>query len=338
MDVLRVLSSPNLDIRKKTLDIAMELITARNIDEVRRRGAGSSTARHTRCTGTQQLQHAAAPARSSSSTQQLQHAAAPARSSSSTQQLQHAAPAAPPAQVVMMLKKEIVKTQNKDLEKGPEYRQMLVAAIHSCAVKFPDVAASVIHLLMDFLGDANTASALDVVFFVREIMETHAKLRPTVLERLRDTFYQIRCGGRQGRPARAAGARHRRSGAAVAAALGAAATIGALCPARRSSRVCSCALWILGEYSQDAEQIDASIDIIKQGMGPMPLLAEPTGAPPWPASPACARCRCTATSTKASWQTQGPQHARCSPVARPRLLQRTARRRLTPRPRRRCRP
>jgi vesicle coat complex subunit len=36
MDVLRVLSSPNLDIRKKTLDIAMELITARNIDEVGR--------------------------------------------------------------------------------------------------------------------------------------------------------------------------------------------------------------------------------------------------------------------------------------------------------------
>jgi len=31
--------------------------------------------------------------------------------------------------------------------------QMLVAAIHSCAVKFPEVASSVVHLLMDFLGD-----------------------------------------------------------------------------------------------------------------------------------------------------------------------------------------
>ena len=37
MDVLRALSSPNMDIRKKTLDIALDLITARNIDEVRRR-------------------------------------------------------------------------------------------------------------------------------------------------------------------------------------------------------------------------------------------------------------------------------------------------------------
>ena len=37
MDVLRALSSPNMDIRQKTLDIALDLITARNIDEVRRR-------------------------------------------------------------------------------------------------------------------------------------------------------------------------------------------------------------------------------------------------------------------------------------------------------------
>lgn len=37
MDVLRALSSPNLDIRKKTLDMAMDLITSRNIDEVRER-------------------------------------------------------------------------------------------------------------------------------------------------------------------------------------------------------------------------------------------------------------------------------------------------------------
>jgi coatomer subunit beta len=33
--VLRALSSPNLDIRRKTLDIGLDLITSRNIDEVR---------------------------------------------------------------------------------------------------------------------------------------------------------------------------------------------------------------------------------------------------------------------------------------------------------------
>ncbi len=34
MDILRALSSPNMDIRKKALDIVMELITSSNIDEV----------------------------------------------------------------------------------------------------------------------------------------------------------------------------------------------------------------------------------------------------------------------------------------------------------------
>jgi coatomer subunit beta len=61
MDVLRALSAPNMDIRKKTLDIALDLITQRNIDEV-----------------------------------------------------------------VQVLKKEIMKTQSKELEKGAEYRQLLV--------------------------------------------------------------------------------------------------------------------------------------------------------------------------------------------------------------------
>ena len=35
MDILRALNSPSIDIRRKTLDLAMELVTARNINEVR---------------------------------------------------------------------------------------------------------------------------------------------------------------------------------------------------------------------------------------------------------------------------------------------------------------
>ena len=34
MDILRALTSPNLDIRSKTLDIALDLVSARNVDEV----------------------------------------------------------------------------------------------------------------------------------------------------------------------------------------------------------------------------------------------------------------------------------------------------------------
>ncbi|KAL2249168.1 coatomer subunit beta-1 [Sesamum indicum] len=127
MDVLRALSSPNPDIRKKTLDIVLELITPRNVNEV-----------------------------------------------------------------VLTLKKEVVKTQSGELEKNVDYRQMLIQSIHSCAVRFPEVASTVVHLLMDFLGDNNVASAMDVVVFVREITETNPKLRVSIVTRLLDTFYQIR--------------------------------------------------------------------------------------------------------------------------------------------------
>uniref|UniRef100_A0A5B6YY95 Coatomer subunit beta n=1 Tax=Davidia involucrata TaxID=16924 RepID=A0A5B6YY95_DAVIN len=165
MDVLRALSSPNLDIRRKTIDIALELLTPRNIDEV-----------------------------------------------------------------ILMLKKEVVKTQSGELEKNGEYRQMLVQAIHSCAIKFPEVASTVVHLLMDFLGDSNVASAIDVVVFVREIIETNAKLRVSIITRLLDTFYQI-----------------------------------------RAARVCSCALWIIGEYCLSLSEVESGIATIKQCIGDLPF-------------------------------------------------------------------
>ncbi|KAL9228448.1 hypothetical protein vseg_004031 [Gypsophila vaccaria] len=165
MDILRALASPNLDIKRKTLDIALDLITPRNVDEV-----------------------------------------------------------------VLMLKKEVVKTQSADLEKNGEYRQMLVQAIHTCAMKFPEVASTVVHVLMDFLGDTNVASAMDVVVFVREIIETNPKLRVSIITRLLDTFYQI-----------------------------------------RAARVCSCALWIIGEYCLSLSEVESGIATIKQCLGDLPF-------------------------------------------------------------------
>ena len=34
MDILRVLSSPDLEVRKKTLTLALDLVSSRNIEEV----------------------------------------------------------------------------------------------------------------------------------------------------------------------------------------------------------------------------------------------------------------------------------------------------------------
>ncbi|XP_051121883.1 coatomer subunit beta-1-like isoform X2 [Andrographis paniculata] len=167
MDVLRALSSPNLDIRRKTLDIVLELITPRNVNEV-----------------------------------------------------------------VLTLKKEVVKTQSGELEKNGEYRQMLIQAIHSCAIKFPEVASTVVHLLMDFLGDNNIASATDVIVFVREIIETSPKLRVSIITRLMDSFYQI-----------------------------------------RAARVCTCALWIIGEYCLSLSEVESGIATIKQCLGDLPFFS-----------------------------------------------------------------
>ena len=97
MDIMRALSCPNLDIRKKTLDIALDLLVPKNIGEV-----------------------------------------------------------------MQILKKEIQKTQGEEGEKVAEYRAVLIQAIHSAALKFPDSAALVVPVLMDFLGDANQNSAVEV--------------------------------------------------------------------------------------------------------------------------------------------------------------------------------
>lgn len=45
---------------------------------------------------------------------------------------------------------------------------------------------------MDFLGDTNVASALDVTVFVRESIESNSKLKVSIITRLLDNFYQIR--------------------------------------------------------------------------------------------------------------------------------------------------
>jgi len=103
MDILRALGAANLDIRKKTLDITLDLISPATVGEV-----------------------------------------------------------------MQVLKKEIAKTAGEESDsKNADYRSLLITAIHKSATKFPDAVSSVVPVLMDFLGDANQASAVDVILFVR---------------------------------------------------------------------------------------------------------------------------------------------------------------------------
>jgi coatomer subunit beta len=77
---------------------------------------------------------------------------------------------------------------------APEYRQLLIQSIHVCAVKFSEVAANVVHALLEFLGDSNNPSALDVVAFVREVVEKFPALRPSITEHLIRTLPEIKSG------------------------------------------------------------------------------------------------------------------------------------------------
>lgn len=129
MEVLRVLSSADIDVRRKALSIALDMVSSKNVEEV-----------------------------------------------------------------VLLLKKELSKTVDQEYEKNTEYRQLLIHSIHQCAIKFSEVAASVVDLLMDFIADFNNASAVDVINFVKEVVEKFPKLRAPIVSRLVDTLSEVRAG------------------------------------------------------------------------------------------------------------------------------------------------
>jgi len=72
--------------------------------------------------------------------------------------------------------------------KGSVYRSMLVKAIHSCAIRFPDVAEGVIQTLMDFIS---LDGGLQVMTFFRSIVEQYPDLRGVILSRLLSSLEDV---------------------------------------------------------------------------------------------------------------------------------------------------
>ena len=127
MDILRILASTDIEVRRKTLTLAMELVSSRNIEEM-----------------------------------------------------------------VLVLKKEVAKTHNIEHEDTGKYRQLLVRTLHSCSIKFPDVAPAVIPALTEFLSDTNELASADVLIFIREAIEKFPTLRPLIVEKLLEAFPLIK--------------------------------------------------------------------------------------------------------------------------------------------------
>ncbi|EPB73565.1 adaptin region [Ancylostoma ceylanicum] len=127
MDILRVLSSPGLDVRQKTLNLALDLVSSRNVEDM-----------------------------------------------------------------VMFLKKEIAKSTSEPAEEAGRYRQALVKTLHSATIKFPDVAPSIVPVLMEFLSDENEMAAQYVLLFVREAVHKLPHLKETILHSLQEGLPSIR--------------------------------------------------------------------------------------------------------------------------------------------------
>ena len=95
-------------------------------------------------------------------------------------------------------------------------------------MKFHEVAASVVDLLMSFIVDLNATSAIDVISFVKEVVERFPKLRSSIVERLVSTLSEVRAG-----------------------------------------KVYRGALWIVGEYSLEENDIREAWKRIRASLGEM---------------------------------------------------------------------
>lgn len=123
MDILRALSSPVIEICKKVLALAIDLVGPRNIEEV-----------------------------------------------------------------MLLLKREIIRAQENERENGQEYKVLLIQAIHKCATRFAEVADSVVLVLLDFLsGDGG----YDVMMCVKSIVEQYPSFRAGIMRKIIDKFDEL---------------------------------------------------------------------------------------------------------------------------------------------------
>lgn len=96
--------------------------------------------------------------------------------------------------IIGVFKKELTKTNDASNDKSVEYRQLLILAIHQCAIKHPQCAPDVVNVLMEFLGDSDSAAAVEVIMFVREVVERNESLRKKILYNLLEAFREMKVG------------------------------------------------------------------------------------------------------------------------------------------------
>lgn len=130
LEILRILNCQDLDVRKKAIDVTLEFITSRNVEDV-----------------------------------------------------------------VKLFKKELQRTASTTNEDNVnEYRQILIGAIHKLAIKFVEVAANVVDLLLESMSDLNTTAAYEVIVFIKEVVEKFPDLRQSIVGRLIHSLDGVKSG------------------------------------------------------------------------------------------------------------------------------------------------
>ena len=84
-------------------------------------------------------------------------------------------------EVMALLKREVIRSQETEMEHGEEYKGLLIQAIHKCATRYAEVADSVVLVLLDFLGGE---SGYNVVVCVKSILEQYPNFRPTIIRKI----------------------------------------------------------------------------------------------------------------------------------------------------------
>lgn len=123
MDILRALSSPNIHISKKVLNLAIDLVGPRNIEEV-----------------------------------------------------------------MLLLKREVIRAQETDMEHSEEYKGLLIQAIHKCATRYAEVADSVVLVLLDFLSGEG---GYNVLVCVKSILDQYPNFRATIMRKIIDKLDEV---------------------------------------------------------------------------------------------------------------------------------------------------
>jgi hypothetical protein len=97
-------------------------------------------------------------------------------------------------EVMALLKREVIRSQETEMEHGEEYKSLLIQAIHKCATRYAEVADSVVLVLLDFLGGDSGYNVI-VCVKVRTYLPYTLTHLPTFLHTYFNRFmrFQVLC-------------------------------------------------------------------------------------------------------------------------------------------------